>query len=107
MGGPVTRRRCRKDANHGEIEHAFADLGCTTADLSHAGIAGWPDLVIGCLGIDHLVEVKNPGSRYGRAGLNANQSNFARDWRGGPIHTVASRDDVIALVARWRPAPTG
>jgi hypothetical protein len=61
-----------------------------------------PDLAVGLLGQTHLVEVKNPKSRYGKAGLNANQHDFAASWRGGPVYVVANETDVLALVLKWR-----
>lgn len=95
-------RRKRRDGNHGTLTDAFLQAGCSVADLSGAGIPGWPDIVVGCVGRNHLVELKNPDTAYGRAGLNPNQQAFARTWRGGPIHQAATLDDVIGLVAQWR-----
>jgi hypothetical protein len=98
----VNRYARKRDANHGTLIATFLQLGCTVIDTSHAGIPGWPDVVVGCMGQNHLVEFKNPGSRYGRAGLNANQQAFARDWRGGQVFVVSTTDEVIALVSNWR-----
>lgn len=101
-GQSVSRYARRKDGNHAELSKAFLQLGCSVADLSNAGLAGWPDVVIGACGIDRLVEYKNPETRYGRAGLNANQSAFERDWRGGKLFVVSTIDEVAALVSNWR-----
>ncbi len=92
----------RRDGNHGQLTLAFLRMGCTVQDTSSAGLPGWPDAVVGCIGVDHLVEFKNPETRYGRAGLNANQSAFDRDWKGGPLHVVSTVDEVAALVGNWR-----
>ena len=73
-------------------------------DTVSTGISGFPDLVVGCVGRNHLVEAKNPKTAYGRRGLNDNQTAFARDWRGERIFTVSSEDEVIALVQNWRRA---
>jgi hypothetical protein len=51
------------------------------------------DLLVGFGGKTALVEVKNPNSRYGRAGLNANQASWLASWQGG---TVAQVDSVEA-----------
>lgn len=98
-------RRGRKDGNHGQLTLAFLRLGCTVADTSNAGIAGWPDVVVGCIGLNHLVEFKDRETAYGRAGLNPNQQAFSRDWRGGQLFSVSSPDEVVALVGNWRRGP--
>lgn len=92
----------RKDGNHKELLLAFQQMGCSTADLSNAGIAGWPDTVVGCVGLNHLVEFKNPATRYGRDGLNQNQEAFSRDWRGGKLYVVSTVEEIAALVGNWR-----
>lgn len=98
----MKRARSKRDANHAELAKRFEDLGCTVQDLSHAGVAGWPDVVVGCIGRNHLVEFKNPGTAYGRAGLNANQREFAQRWRGGQMYAVSTPDEVDVLVQNWR-----
>lgn len=98
----MTRYARRKDGNHAVLVNCFVQLGCTVADLSHAGLPGWPDCVVGCAGTDRLVELKNPATRYGRAGLNQNQQAFSRDWRGGQLFVVSTPDEVAALVSNWR-----
>ncbi|HEY5805051.1 MAG TPA: hypothetical protein VIT90_15295 [Lysobacter sp.] len=98
----MTRRQCKRDANHAELTKAFEQLGCTVQDLSHAGVAGWPDVVVGCIGRNHLVEFKNPETAYGRAGLSANQQAFARDWRGGQMYAVSTTEEAMFLVQNWR-----
>jgi hypothetical protein len=96
--------RGKKDDNHDAIVLHFIKLGCTVAQLHAVGIAGFPDLVVGCIGRNFLVEVKNPATRYGKAGLNPNQSAFARDWRGAPIIHICSVDEATAVVQNWRRA---
>lgn len=97
-------RHFRKDANHNELVSLFERLGCTVAQMHACGIPGMPDLAVGAMGRTFLVELKNLQTGYGRAGLNDNQSAFARDWRGGRVYVATSADDVIALVQHWRRA---
>ena len=97
-------RHSKKDANHDEIVATFRALGCSVVETNLPPIAGFPDSLVGCVAKNHLVEIKSLDSSYGRRGLNANQCAFARDWRGGPVHTVTSRDEAIALVQNWRRA---
>ncbi|MDI9240757.1 hypothetical protein QLQ15_17780 [Lysobacter sp. LF1] len=98
----MKRAPTKRDANHVELTDLFEQLGCSVQDLSHAGVSGWPDVVVGCMGANHLVEFKNPETRYGRAGLNRNQREFAQRWRGGTLYAVSTGDEVIALVQNWR-----
>lgn len=96
------RRRGKKDGNHDALKAVFVRMGCSVADLFNAGLPGFPDIVVGCGGRDYLVEIKNPETRYGRAGLNSNQTSFSAEWRGGMIYVVSSDLEVVALVNNWR-----
>ena len=96
--------RSKKDANHDVLAKCFRDLGCTVMETIDTGIPGFPDFVVGCMGVNHLVDAKNLLTSYGRRGFNANQSAFNRDWRGERMVTVSSEDEVIAVVQNWRRA---
>lgn len=98
--------RGSRDHNHNPIAQAFIEWGCTVADMALSGVPGFPDLVVGCIGVSHLVEIKNPATAYGRAGLTVGQSAFARDWRGGRVWVVREVSDVGVLVRDWRKAAT-
>ena len=100
----MRRPRAKRDANHAPIARLFEALGCSVTELPHAGVPGFPDLVVGCVGVNHLVEVKNPETRYGRAGLNPNQQAFNRDWRGAPMVAICTEDEASAVVQNWRRA---
>lgn len=100
----IRRVKARKDGNHTELARHFEALGCSVVELPHAGVAGFPDLVCGVVGVNHLVELKNPETAYGRAGLSSTQRIFNRDWRGAPMVAVSSVDEVTALVTNWRRA---
>lgn len=95
-------QRARKDANHNAIVRRFQQLGCSVIELHAIGIPGCPDLGVGLLGRTELVECKDPSTHYGRAGLNPNQTAFARDWRGGKVWLCSSEDEATALVQNWR-----
>lgn len=92
----------KKDGNHNHLKGVFESAGCSVADLYNAGLPGFPDVVIGVAGKTALVEFKNPETRYGRAGLNSNQTAFERDWRGGAIYVVSTTDEAVALVNNLR-----
>lgn len=99
------KHRGSKDRNHDTLADAFRALGCSVVDLPESGIPGFPDVVVGCVGATHMVEFKNPDTAYGRAGLTAQQSAFARDWRGAAPCVATCAEDVVALVQRWRKDP--
>lgn len=96
----------RLDGNHNALVAVFERLGCSVLDLTKTGVAGCPDVLVGCQGIDHKVEFKDPSQAYGRKGLSAVQSEFSRLWRGESVYTVDSEDGVIALVNQWRKPKT-
>lgn len=95
------RRAARRDANHKTVVDTFIALGCSVFETDRVG-AGFPDVVVGIMGVSHLVEIKNPETHYGRGGLNANQSAFAATWKGSPIVVITSPDEAAAFVLNLR-----
>jgi hypothetical protein len=91
-----------KDANHDARCNDFLAIGCSVTETERTGIPGWPDIVVGCMGVNHLVEIKNPATAYGRRGMTPEQSEFNEKWRGERVHIVRTVDDVLELVAGWR-----
>lgn len=89
-------RRHMKDYNHDEIVAALEKLGVRCYDMSHMG-GGFPDLLCNVHRETHLVEVKNPDTRYGRAGLNDLQIEFADNWNGAPIYIISTLGEVEAF----------
>ncbi len=85
----------RTDENHAEIKRAFEALGCSVISLAEVG-GGCPDLLVGVVGVNLLVEVKTEAGT-----LTPAQRVFRRDWRGqgAEVRTV---DDVHRLVQRVR-----
>lgn len=97
-----TPRRGRRDGNHADIVGAFQATGCSVQETTDTGLDGFPDLVVGCMGVNHLVETKNPDTEYGRRGLSASQQRFNAGWRGEPMVAVSTVDEALDLVAKWR-----
>lgn len=98
----MSRHRGSKDKNHDLICDTFRMLGCTVADMATCGVDGFPDIVVGLLGWDVQVEIKNPDTAYGRAGLTEAQARYARDWAGRRPVMVRTVDEAVALVQNWR-----
>jgi hypothetical protein len=99
--------RGKKDHNHDAIVQRFQQLGCSVIEMHATGIPGLPDLAIGLVSatkgrVNKLVEVKNLATAYGRAGFNANQTAFNRDWRGDQVWICHNKDEATALVSNWR-----
>ena len=97
------RRAAKVDSNHCDIVQAFLRLGCSVQDLHRVG-GGCPDLLVGIAGrVNILVEIKQPAKRKARqGGLQDNQVEFMKSWRGWPIAVVYSVDDVVQLVNATR-----
>jgi len=92
-GFVVHRTKAKKDNNHNEIVDALEKCGVQTFDMSHQG-GGFPDLLCCLKGDNHLVEIKNPDTYYGRSGLNDLQQEFADRWTGAPVYIISTLDDV-------------
>jgi len=102
MTHPASFARGRKDANHDDVVGWLKGLGCSVIELHKTGIPGFPDLVVGAIGRTHLVEIKNTGTAYGRAGFSETQMAFNRDWRGAKVWLVSDLDGVTEMVNSWR-----
>lgn len=81
----------KKDANHNEI---FEELRkyCPIYDISNAG-CGVPDGLAWIGGAWHLFDVKNPNTGYGRRGLNPVQKKWIKQWRGGPVYLIYTKEE--------------
>jgi hypothetical protein len=87
------RHASRVDANQAAIVSALQAAGASIE------IIGLPvDLLIGFRGVTLLIEVKNPKSRYGKAGANKNQASFMQSWRGGPVALVDSPEAALRAI---------
>lgn len=97
VAGMGQNRGCRTDANHAEIVAAFRQAGASVYDASPMG-KGFPDLIVGHHGKNHLVEIKNPQSSYGRAGLSKRQADFAATWAGAPVMIIRTVEEGLKLI---------
>jgi Holliday junction resolvase len=93
-------KRGRRDNNHATLVRTLRGLGCTVLDLANVG-SGCPDIVAGYRGSNHLIEIKNTGTAYGKRGFSKTQSDFARTWNGGEVHVVKTEAEAEALVEKW------
>ena len=94
------RHAARVDANQAEIVAALRDAGASVYLIQLP-----VDLLVGYGGKTALVEVKNPNSRYGRAGANANQASWLEHWKGGTaavIDSVEAAQRLLKLMGHWQ-----
>lgn len=94
------RTAARVDANHSAIVDALRKAGCSvtsTASLGH----GFPDLVIGLLGRNMLLEVKDGAKPASERKLTDDEYRWHSSWRG-EVYIVYSVDDALELVGQIR-----
>lgn len=90
------RRAAKVDDNQSEIVMTFRRMGCTVTPL-HAVGGGVPDLLVGCNGINLLVEVKDGKKPPSARKLTKDQEKWHGEWRG-QVDIVETMDDAISLV---------
>jgi Holliday junction resolvase len=81
------------DKNQKEIVAEFRKLGFSVYITSHVG-AGFPDLMVG-IGNTHTILVEIKSSE--KAKFTEAQSEFMRNWKGGPVVRIDSIDGVHKL----------
>lgn len=92
------------DANHRAIVNALRMFGCSVEAIT--GSTGTPDLLVGCFGIDQLVEVKPLVGETRRRELRESQVEWHARWRGRKPVVLRTVADCEALVATLRGALT-
>lgn len=95
----IHRQAARKDGNHRACVNAFRALGCSVEALSGKGV---PDLLVGCMDVNYLVEVKDGTLAASRRKLTDDQAIWHRNWKGRQVDIVLSIGDVMRLVGEWR-----
>ena len=89
------RRAAKVDANQREVVAALRGAGATV-QLLHAVGEGCPDLLVGHLGVNYLLEVKDGQKPPSAQKLTPQQEIWHRDWRG---HRVVVNSPEAALAA--------
>lgn len=94
----------KRDVTHLAVVNALRLMGCTVEAIQ--GSTGTPDLLVGCFGIDQLVEVKPLTGVTARRELRESQAQWHARWRGRKPVVVRTIDDCAALVAQMRGSMT-
>lgn len=89
-------RACRVDSNQVEIVKALRKIGCTVTPTHTVG-DGFPDLVVGRNGINHLMELKDGTKPPSKRELTPDERKFHIEWRG-TVHVVYSVEDALRVV---------
>ena len=92
----------RVDANQVQIVQLFRSLGCSVKPLHMVG-DGFPDLAVGCSGVNLLVEVKDGSKPPSARKLTDDEQVWHDEWRGQKC-IVETDQDVINLVNKTRSA---
>jgi hypothetical protein len=92
----IMRRAAKKDHNHNELSDAFKSFGCSVADTSRLG-NDFPDMIIGLLGINVLIEIKRDDVSPSKSKLTDGQFKFLHEWRGWTA-VVRNVDDALRIV---------
>ena len=94
MAGPWNRHR--RDKSHDPIVKRLRDLGCSVLDTSQVG-NGAPDMVVGLLGRNYLIEAKS----YGKP-LSDGQLEWHQAWLGHPPTVIWTPEQCEAWVKTTR-----
>jgi len=89
-------RAARVDANQADIIKALRKIGCTVTPTHTIG-KGFPDLVVGRNGVNHLLELKDGTKPPSARTLTPDEAKFHIEWRG-VVHIVYSVDDAMRVV---------
>lgn len=91
------RRAARVDSNHLDICHALRKGGLSVISTAAIG-KGFPDVVVGFRGFNHLVEIKD-GTKSWR--MTPDQITFFDEWKGG-IVVISSIESAIEWMEELR-----
>ena len=88
----------RRDGNHTEIRQALRRVpGCRVFDTADVG-SGFPDLVVGFMGVIRLLEVKDGSLPPSARKLTPDERKFHAAWEHLPVHIVNSVDEALTAI---------
>lgn len=92
------RRAAKVDANQFEIVAALRAVGATVQPL-HAAGQGCPDLLVGYLGVNFCLEVKDGAKPPSARKLTPDQVKWHDTWRGQVAVVSGVKDALLAIGA--------
>jgi hypothetical protein len=90
------RRRAAVDANQSEIVKALRAAGASVQHLHTLG-QGCLDLLVGYLGQNHVLEVKDGSKPPSRRALTEDEAKWIAAWRGS-YAIVTSPEEALAAI---------
>ena len=88
------QRASRQDSNHGIIRQVFIDAGLSTLDLHQ--LKGACDLIVGGLGINVLIEIKDGSKPPSKRRLTEKEEAFHNRWIG-PLFIIETIEQARTL----------
>jgi len=96
----VARRKAKVDSNQPEIVARFREHGCSVKHTHMVG-SGFTDIVVGLLGVNLIVEIKDGNKSPSERRLTHDEQEFSDGWLGR-YDIVEGVEDVDRLVAEIR-----
>lgn len=90
------RHAAKTDGNHKDIVEILRAVGCSVQSLAAVG-SGCPDLLVGRLGRNWLLEIKDGSLAPSAQQLTPKQVDWHEGWRG-QVTVVRSKDEALAVV---------
>jgi hypothetical protein len=90
------RRAARTDSTQADIVSAMRAMGASVYPLHMVG-GDFPDLAVGFLGVNVLMEVKRADGPPSKRKLTEGQERFRREWKG-PVCMVNDIDGAIRVL---------
>ncbi len=92
----MSRRAAAVDRNQAEIVKALRMVGASVAPMHGAG-EGFPDLVVGYMGRNYLIEVKDGDKPPSARALTQAQVKWHGEWRG-QVNIVTNAVEAITVI---------
>ena len=90
------RRAARIDGNQEEVIKQLRSHGCSVQPLHTVG-GGVPDLLVGYMGTNYLIELKDGSKKPSERRLNSKQVEWHTTWRGTVVK-VESWEEALAVI---------
>lgn len=90
------RHAAKLDGNHKDIVEMLRAVGCSVQSLAAVG-DGCPDLLVGRLGLNWIMELKDGSLVPSQQLLTPKQVLWHRAWRGQLV-VVRNRDEALRVI---------
>jgi hypothetical protein len=91
-------RAKRIDANQNEIVNQLRKIGASVFITSMIG-KGFPDIIVGCRGINFLIELKDSSKPNSAKKLTPDEQAFFDTWKG-TVHKCETFDEILKIISK-------